>query len=62
MTALLEKEMERYADTAPLKVINPQPAAWSPPSADSKGNDGKATGKTADKPQNKTDATRKFER
>ena len=31
MTALLEKEMANYADTAPLKVANPKPAAWSPP-------------------------------
>jgi arylsulfatase A-like enzyme len=31
MTALLKKEMERYGDTAPLKIANPQPAEWSPP-------------------------------
>ena len=31
MTALLEKEMARYADSAPLKVANPKPAAWTPP-------------------------------
>ena len=31
MTALLEKEMQRYGDTAPLKVANPKPADWSPP-------------------------------
>ena len=37
MTALLKKEMERYADTAPLKVANPQPAEWSPPGNTSKG-------------------------
>ena len=49
MTALLQKEMERYADTAPLKVANPQPAEWSPPGVGNKGNGVKATGKTADK-------------
>jgi len=37
MTSLLQKEMERYADTAPLNVANPQPAEWSPPSAENKG-------------------------
>ena len=31
MTALLEKEMARYGDTAPLKVPNPKPAEWKPP-------------------------------
>jgi arylsulfatase A-like enzyme len=31
LTALLEKEMRRYGDTAPLKVANPQPADWTPP-------------------------------
>ena len=31
MTALLEKEMQRHGDTAPLKIANPQPADWSPP-------------------------------
>jgi len=36
MTALLEMEMARYADTAPLKVANPQPAEWSPPSPGSR--------------------------
>ena len=33
MTALLQQEMRRYADPAPLKVAHPQPAAWSPPAA-----------------------------
>ncbi len=37
LTALLEKEMQRFADTAPLKVANPQPAKWSPPGAANKG-------------------------
>jgi len=32
MTTLLKKEMARYGDTAPLKVANPQPSAWSPSS------------------------------
>lgn len=31
MTRLLQQEMERYGDTAPLRVPNPQPAAWTPP-------------------------------
>lgn len=31
LTASLEKEMGRHADTFPLKVVNPKPAAWSPP-------------------------------
>ena len=31
LTALLEKEMQRYGDTAPLKVANPRPADWTPP-------------------------------
>jgi arylsulfatase A-like enzyme len=35
MTALLEKEMQRYGDTAPLKVPNPSPADWSPPKTNS---------------------------
>ena len=33
MTALLEKEMARCGDTAPLKVANPKPAEWTPPAA-----------------------------
>ncbi len=31
MTGLLEKEMAAFGDAAPLKVADPQPAAWSPP-------------------------------
>ncbi len=31
LTALLEKEMQHDGDTAPLKVPNPQPADWTPP-------------------------------
>ena len=31
MTALLAQEMAAHADTAPLKVANPKPAAWTPP-------------------------------
>ena len=31
LTALLRREMERYGDTAPLSVPNPQPADWTPP-------------------------------
>lgn len=33
MTTLLEKEMARYGDVAPLKVPDPIPAAWSPPAS-----------------------------
>ena len=36
MTALLEKEMLAHADTAPLKVANPKPAAWTPPAPGAK--------------------------
>lgn len=32
MTALLQQEMKRYGDDAPLTVANPKPAAWTPPS------------------------------
>jgi arylsulfatase A-like enzyme len=31
LTTSLEKEMASHADTFPLKVANPKPAAWSPP-------------------------------
>jgi arylsulfatase A-like enzyme len=31
LTALLEKEMARYGDTAALKVASPKPAEWTPP-------------------------------
>ena len=31
LTALLQKEMQRYDDPTPLTVANPKPAAWSPP-------------------------------
>ena len=31
LTALLAKEMTAYADTFPLNVANPKPAAWTPP-------------------------------
>jgi arylsulfatase A-like enzyme len=33
MTLLLEKEMARYGDSAPLKVARPQPAEWTPPTS-----------------------------
>jgi arylsulfatase A-like enzyme len=36
MTVLLQQEMTRYADTAPLVVANPKPAAWTPPAATAK--------------------------
>jgi arylsulfatase A-like enzyme len=32
LTKLLEQEMARYGDTTPLKVAQPKPAAWTPPS------------------------------
>jgi arylsulfatase A-like enzyme len=31
LTALLAREMSAHADTAPLTVANPRPAAWTPP-------------------------------
>jgi arylsulfatase A-like enzyme len=31
LTTVLEAEMARYADDAPLKVASPKPAAWTPP-------------------------------
>ena len=31
LTALLQKEMARYADTFPLRVANPKAAEWTPP-------------------------------
>ena len=34
MLALLAEEMATHADTAPLKVENPKPAAWTPPAPD----------------------------
>lgn len=37
MTALLSKEMDRYADKFPLTVANPKPAEWTPPAAGDKG-------------------------
>lgn len=33
MTAMLEREMVRYGDQAPLTVAHPKPADWSPPAA-----------------------------
>jgi len=36
MTALLQQEMSRYADVAPLKIANPKPAEWTPPVKQSK--------------------------
>jgi arylsulfatase A-like enzyme len=36
MTALLQQEMNRYADVAPLKIANPKPAEWTPPVKKSK--------------------------
>lgn len=31
LTALLQNEMQRFGDKAPLTVANPKPAAWTPP-------------------------------
>lgn len=39
MTALLQKEMERYGDRLSLKVAHPQPADWTPPAGGKKGAD-----------------------
>ncbi len=36
LTALLEKEAKRYTDPSPLKVNDPKPANWSPPTAGKK--------------------------
>ncbi len=36
MTAMLEKEMANYADTAPLKIANPNAAEWFPPAPNAK--------------------------
>ncbi len=36
MTVLLQKEMERYGDTAPLQIANPKPAEWTPPGSGAK--------------------------
>jgi arylsulfatase A-like enzyme len=33
MTAVLQGEMDRYGDEAPLKVAHPRPAEWNPPTA-----------------------------
>jgi len=38
MTALLQQEMNRYADTFPLQVANPKPAEWTPKTGARKGN------------------------
>ena len=42
MTSLLQREMARYADRAPLQVANPKPAAWAPPSKPAKTKPAKA--------------------
>lgn len=46
LTALLEGEMSRFGDTAPLTVADPKPAQWSPPAPGAKGK-GKGRGKAA---------------
>ena len=38
LTKLLEKELEASGDTGKLKIDNPQPAEWSPPSPKGKAN------------------------
>jgi arylsulfatase A-like enzyme len=35
MTALLEQEMSRYGDRAPLHVADPKPPHWTPPQPES---------------------------
>jgi arylsulfatase A-like enzyme len=45
LTALLQKEMARYEDPAPLTVAHPNPAEWSPPAVGQKP-DAKAKAKT----------------
>ena len=47
MMALLEREMIRYADTAPLTVTNPKPAEWIPPAPSTAPAAGKAKRKKA---------------
>ncbi len=47
MIRLLEQEMARYGDTAPLKAAQPKPAEWKPPAPG---------GKTAPKAKTKTKA------
>ena len=36
LIALLEREMQRDGDIAPLKLTNPKPANWTPPAANAK--------------------------
>ncbi|MEO6741419.1 MAG: sulfatase-like hydrolase/transferase [Chthoniobacteraceae bacterium] len=36
MLSLLQQQMERYGDTAPLIIANPKPAAWTPPAPGAK--------------------------
>jgi arylsulfatase A-like enzyme len=43
MMALLERQQKLYDDTAPLKVQNPLPAAWTPPQGGSGQNAGEGT-------------------
>lgn len=51
MTSLLQQEMARYADPAPLVVANPQPAAWTPPKPGELASTKKAAGKVAKESQ-----------
>ena len=37
LTALLQKEMQRYDDATPLKVASPRPAEWTPPETNASG-------------------------
>ena len=41
MTSVLKKEMAAFDDTAPLQVVDPKPAAWSPSDATQKSGRGK---------------------
>ena len=47
MYSLLQKEMQHYGDTAPLKIANPKPAAWTLPASGAKAE--KKAKKQADK-------------
>jgi len=49
LSGLLEKEMASAGDTAPLKVANPMPAAWSPPEPNPPANDPAADAGSAPK-------------
>lgn len=51
MTALLKREMDRYADAVPLVVANPKSAAWTPPTPGELASMNKAAKKASKKPR-----------